>query len=315
MGVEEQDELEYECGLSTEAKAAAMTELREDENTREHALTQLREWIAKHPSIKSCRTDAVFLLRFLRTKKFSVPLAQEMLERYLTIRQLYPNWFQNLDVDDPAIEAILDGGYLVPMLERDQHGRQVILSCAGRFDPYKYTSAEMARVHSIVVEALLDDEENQVHGYTHINDESGLTMGHISAWSLTDIRNMSRCIQNSTPMRHKETHFINIPNCAMKLIEFVISLMNDKLKGRVLIHKDLRDLHRAIDPTILPKEYGGKVPLSEMIAMFKKKLQAKKHELKALDDMQIELSQKEIRNASGEGLGGISGSFRKLEVD
>lgn len=93
----------------------------------------------------------------------------------------------------------------------------------------------MARIHSMVVESLMDDEENQVRGYTHINDESGLTMGHLSAWSLTDIRNMLRCIQNSTPMRHKETHFINIPGSVTKIIEFAISLLNDKLKARVMV--------------------------------------------------------------------------------
>lgn len=91
----------------------------------------------------------------------------------------------------------------------------------------------MARTHSIVVEALMDEEENQVKGYTHLNDESGLTMGHISAWSLTDIRNMLRCIQNTTPMRHKETHLMNIPTCATKVVEFAVSLLNEKLKSRI----------------------------------------------------------------------------------
>lgn len=59
-------------------------------------------------------------------------MAQEMLERYLTIRQLYPEWFQNLDIDDPDIEAIIDSGYLVPLPQRDERGRRVILSCAGK---------------------------------------------------------------------------------------------------------------------------------------------------------------------------------------
>ncbi|XP_015586941.1 clavesin-2 isoform X2 [Cephus cinctus] len=315
MGMGGHEEFNYECGLSNEAQVAARTELREDEKTREQALEQFRHWIQKHPTIRKCRTDAVFLLRFLRTKKFSVPMAQDMLERYLTIRQLYPNWFQNLDIEDPDIEAIIDSGYLVPLLERDENGRQVILSCAGRFDPYKYTSAQMARAHSLVVESLMDHEENQVRGYTHVNDESGLTMGHVSAWSLTDIRNMLRCIQNSTPMRHKETHFINIPSCATKIIEFAVSLLNDKLRARIHIHKSLDELKQAINPKILPKEYGGKIPLSEMIASFKKTLHAKRDQLKALDDMYIEISPKDSCAASSEGLGGISGSFRKLEVD
>ncbi|OXU31538.1 hypothetical protein TSAR_013254 [Trichomalopsis sarcophagae] len=344
MGGQDQPDA-YKCSLSSQAQAIAKRELREDEATREHALEQFRDWIQKHPSIKNCRTDAVFLLRFLRTKKFSLPLAQEMLERYLTIRQLYPDWFQNLDIDDPEIEAIIDAGYLVPLLKRDSHGRKIILSCAGRsifsrwnvaslidngvsaarqcaeteldsrrFDPYKFTSAQMVRVHSLVVEALMDEEESQVHGYTHLNDESGLTMGHLSSWSITDIRNMLTCIQNSTPMRHKETHLVNVPGCATKIIELALSLLNEKLRSRVLLHKSLDDLQNTIDPKILPKEYGGEVPLAEMIAEFKKSLRAKRNEIKALDDMYIEISPKDTCSAS-EGLGGLSGSFRKLEVD
>ncbi|KAG9437698.1 clavesin-2 [Apis mellifera carnica] len=242
-------------------------------------------------------------------------MAEEMLERYLTIRQMYPNWFQNLDIEDRDIEAIIDAGYLIPLMERDRHGRRVILSCAGRFDPYKYTSAQMARAHSLVVEALMDDEENQVRGYTHINDESGLTMGHLSAWSLTDIRNMLRCIQNSTPMRHKETHFVNIPTCAIKIIEFGISLLNDKLKNRILVHKSLDELKSAIDPSILPKEYGGEIPLSEMIANFKKTLKEQRNRIKNLDDMYIEISSTDCQYVSNDDLCGISGFFRKLEVD
>ncbi|KZC12920.1 Clavesin-2, partial [Dufourea novaeangliae] len=308
-------EQDYGRPLTESTKVIARDELREDETTRKQTLDQFRHWIQKHSTIKRCRTDAAFLLRFLRTKKFSLPMAQEMLERYLTIRQLYPNWFQNLDIQDPDIEAIVDAGYLVPLPERDRHGRRVILSCAGRFDPYKYTSAQMARAHSLVVEALMDDEENQIRGYTHINDESGLTMGHLSAWSLTDIRNMLRCIQNSTPMRHKETHFVNIPSCANKIIEFAISLLNDKLKARISVHKSLDELKEAIDPRILPKEYGGEISLPDMIAQFKGTLRAQRDRIKALDEMCIEISSSDCRSSSNDSLSGIPGSFRKLEVD
>lgn len=134
---------EYKSTLDVDTLEAARLELREDDNTREQTLEQFRHWIQKHPAIKKCRTDSLFLLRFLRTKKFSLPMAQEMLERYLTIRQLYPDWFQKLDIDDPELEAIIDSGYLVPLPKRDRHGRKVILSCAGN-------DSENAKVQRLV---------------------------------------------------------------------------------------------------------------------------------------------------------------------
>lgn len=36
-------------------------------------------------------------------------------------------------------------------------------------------------------------------------------------------------------MRHKETHFINMPQYANKVIEFVMSVLSEKLRKRVSV--------------------------------------------------------------------------------
>ncbi|KAJ8869341.1 hypothetical protein PR048_030916 [Dryococelus australis] len=348
----------HQSSLDGATKEVASTELREDEATRATAIQQLREWVLKHPAIKKCRTDSVFLLRFLRTKKFSVPLAQEMLERYLTFRQLYPHWFRGLDVDEPVIREIIQTGLFQPfnevdldqktnimlctsfhfqsemtlvaglfydvqmMLEleprhlgaslqkspapgdemggrlgkkecKDKENESILKNCTnqqehfttlptseyqviniwqwnaevfGNFDPHKYTSADMVRVHSLVVECLMDEEESQVCGYTHINDESGLTMSHISMWSLSDIAKMTKCVQKSTPMRHKSSNFVNLPIYASKFMEFFITLLNEKLKSRIKLIPNIEQLQKIVNIKILPKEYGGEIPLNEMIS-------------------------------------------------
>ncbi|XP_074101379.1 clavesin-1-like [Cotesia typhae] len=312
MGVD--SKIDYKCTLSKETQVIALTELREDENMRNQALEKFRAWILKHPLIKSCRTDSLFLLRFLRTKKFSLPMAQDMLVRYLQAKQLYPEWFQNLDFDDPEMQGIIDSGFVVPLLEKDKHGRQVLFSFYNRVDPSKYGSREVSRVFALTFEMLMDDEENQVRGYKHVTDASGISLAHMSAWSLTDIRILFRWLQNSTPMRHREMCFIGVPSFAFKLFEFALSLLSEKLRRRVSIFKHIDNFKKTIDPKILPKEYGGTVPLADMIAVYKEKLRKKNEEIKALDDMFIEISSKEKCSIS-DNFGGVSGSFRKLEID
>lgn len=45
----------YECTLSPETQKIAKEELREDKNTRDQALEQMRNWIKMNPRIQNCR--------------------------------------------------------------------------------------------------------------------------------------------------------------------------------------------------------------------------------------------------------------------
>lgn len=84
------------------------------------------------------------------------------------------------------------------------------------------------------------------------------------------------------------------------------------------MHKNVDALKSKIDPAILPKEYGGTMPIADMISEFKLKLQQRRAAILTLDDMQIEIT-KEAANFAGNDIGdidaGVVGSFRKLEVD
>lgn len=75
--------------------------------------------------------DGNFLLRFLRMKKFRVRESQELLEKYLRMRQENPQWFLGLDVRDPTLDSLISEGYFFALPERDESGRRVFFSVAG----------------------------------------------------------------------------------------------------------------------------------------------------------------------------------------
>ena len=84
------------------------------------------------------------------------------------------------------------------------------------------------------------------------------------------------------------------------------------------MHANIDSLHRDIDKSILPLEYGGEIPLSHMIEKFQKKLCEKRDAVLALDDMFIELNENEsklLREMKSELGLGLDGSFKKLEID
>lgn len=83
------------------------------------------------------------------------------------------------------------------------------------------------------------------------------------------------------------------------------------------VHKNQEDLKEYFSAKVLPKEYGGEVPKADMIKQLKTKLEAAKESLLALDEMYIDLDgDYKLEGLMQEELGtGITGSFRKLEVD
>lgn len=150
------------------------------------------------------------------------------------------------------------------------------------------------------------------------------------------LNSLELSFQKMVPMRHKEIHGTLI-NPAMKFVlDFGLSLMSDKLRKRVQFHVKLDD-QNSVDRSLLPKEYGGKIPMSEMIEMFKVELAEKRDLLLSHDKMSVRVemypeavllgSTRALKiplDAPAEayeekkdmfGMNGLPGSFRKLEID
>lgn len=137
-------------------------------------------------------------------------------------------------------------------------------------------------------------------------------------------------------MRHKEIHGTLI-NPALKFaLDYGLSLMSEKLRKRVHFHSKLDD-QNSVDRSLLPLEYGGKIPMAEMVELFTKELEAKRDLLLSHDNMTVrfELYPEAVRLGSTRALkipldspneafdqkkdmfemSGLPGSFRKLEID
>ncbi|KAG6443171.1 hypothetical protein O3G_MSEX002725 [Manduca sexta] len=173
----------YQCSLSVETQTIAENELRETENSRSQALTALRSWMEQNPKLLTVRLDSNFLLRFLRTKKFSVPMAQEAIERYLLLRQSWGIAFNQLDYKLPVMMELIDLGFIFVSPFKDKCGRRVIIYKPGVFDPYKYTNQDMCRVMGICYETIMEDEENQVRGLVHFADGAGVSFPHLTLFT------------------------------------------------------------------------------------------------------------------------------------
>uniref|UniRef100_A0A182NCP0 CRAL-TRIO domain-containing protein n=1 Tax=Anopheles dirus TaxID=7168 RepID=A0A182NCP0_9DIPT len=321
---------EYRFTLSDELRLLAKEELRETQATREHALKMLREWADKNPRINKIRMDANFFLKFLRAKKFQIPVVQENIERYVLLKNAFEGAFKNLDCRLPKMAKLLDQGYMFALPERDRQGRRVIFYRPGVFDLREYTNADMLKVHGICYETLMADEENQIRGFIHAGVGTGIGLQYLTLFTIKEAVRIAKNGEKILPMRHREMYGCNI-NPAMKMaVDFGMSLISQKLRERIRFYTDIKDIE--LEKRLLPREYGGEMPMAEMIRLWKGEIEAYRTRLLADDEMSVNLamysdaakegsvgSLKEPLNgctgASDNSTYGLAGSFRKLEVD
>ncbi|KAL1117148.1 hypothetical protein AAG570_004475 [Ranatra chinensis] len=307
--------------LRDEVKAVAKRELREDDMIRRQAIQQFVEWILKNKDLSDCRTDSNFLLRFLRVKKFSLPMAQDMLLKYLNLRQTFSHLLTKLDCFQPAVAELINKGYLFPSPIRDANGRKVVIGVCSSFDPYKYSNVDMAKVHMMTYEALLEDEETQVTGVVHVGDLRGVNMAYVSLWSPAEFATVFKWGEHSLPMRHKEVHLLYVPAPLKYVYDFVRGRLSQKIRDRFTFYATLEEMHTKVDPKTLPKEYGGVIPMADMIEQWKQELLSKRDRLMDLDSMKLldnSCVMKKDRNNNANkksDISNVTGSFRRLDVD
>ncbi|XP_034839239.1 alpha-tocopherol transfer protein-like isoform X2 [Maniola hyperantus] len=323
---------EYKCPLSEETQAIAEAELRETESSRCQALDALRNWMEQNPKFLAVRMDAAYLLRFLRTRKFSVPMAQEAIERYMLLRQSWGIAFNQLDYMLPVMTEIIDLGYIFVSPYKDKMGRRVVIYRPGVFDPYKYTNQDMCRVMATCYETLMEDEETQVRGLVHYADGSGVSFPHLTLFTPKEAVRIVKNGERTLPLRHKEIYGVNVHPTIKFALDFGMGLISEKIRKRVKLYTSIEDVE--IDKKLLPQEYGGVMPMKEMIQLWKAEL-ATKRDILLLNDkisVRLEMYSEAARegavsalragantcagvDAVGDAMRGLTGNFRKLEVD
>jgi len=311
----------YVCKLTPQYKQIAAKALHESDAIRGQALDQLREWIAKDSNIKAVRTDPIFLLSFLRTGKYNVPTAFEILKRYMMARQQFPQWYRNLDVMAQTMNALFDAGFLIPLPKKDDMGRQVMIYNVANLDPTKFTSDDVFRLQECVYQTLFQEEECQVAGFVFIFDYSAITLQHVAMFSLVDFRNFLACVRKAAPIRICNMKVVKMPTFLTAFYEITMNFLSPKLRQRFKVYKTLDEFQRSVDVKIFPKEfYDGEEDTAAILADFKKRMIGKREVIRGLDLAKIEVTNDDEddwfrQDNNGNIESGMIGSFRKLEVD
>ena len=251
--------------ISGETLEKARRELGEDPETRAEAIEELRAKIGEvkrepeNEGVEFARDDDRFLLRFLRARKFDVERAAKLYSNYYRFRHKYAHLLG--DLHPRSVEHVLRSGILGVTDLRRKDGAIAIQLRQERWDPELIPFADNFRTLILLLEKLIEDEENQVHGFAIVNNQVNVAFTTIFKLSQTEQLRKGifvELLQDCFPGRFKGMHLVNQPWYVSLVLSIVRPFMKQKLRDRLFLHGvDYTTLYEHFDAESLPPSIGG----------------------------------------------------------
>ena len=202
---------------------------------------------------------------------------------YHSVKASLPEWFDNWNPFDPAIQEFLKSGVFLPLPGYDKKGRFVALSRLGKMNPVLGTPNDFIKgMWMILVLAMDGDEQTSLKGFVDVTDFAGCGLSQVSMFDFSFFKKFMTVIENQ-PLKVKAEHLLNLP----RLMESANNMYqkmkkNQKMRDRSLVHKagDLSRLQEDVGLDILPREYGGtNGTIEELTNYWKKRAEDSKEAL------------------------------------
>jgi len=233
----------------------------ENEEVRSRGLAELRSAVAADKSFPPLvRTDDMFLLAFLRARKYETTRALACLRSFCTFWHGNPSLINGLCASE--VRRVYEMGFMRTLSGKDIHNNNLSILDIAKVDYSKFTDFEMIRLSlycSLVT--LFDDEDAQRHGLTIVENFAGFSL-----WKMAMVSKKMRepgqekvmkFGMDTIPMRIRALYVYKQPMWFSVFWAGIKYFFKKKLRDRlVLIGSDLATLHTVVPPSVLPAPFG-----------------------------------------------------------
>uniref|UniRef100_V5HG72 Putative tocopherol alpha transfer protein n=1 Tax=Ixodes ricinus TaxID=34613 RepID=V5HG72_IXORI len=251
--------------LPAELQRIAFEELGETDQGRADALARLNQLLDEDPELNA-RRDSVFLLRYIRLRKYNIEAALATLKFYYKNRAAYPSIYDNFI---PSNVKAASRNIFMVLPNPDVHGRRVLLIRAGAWIPSLATHREAQQALHLALEFLAADPSSQTVGISVLVDYEGLSMSKLLSVNIGLLKQCAEFVLKCLPFRLKAIHVIRQSFVYDILMSIIRHLISRKYVERIHLHgTNFEDLHKELPVDILPEEYGGCGPTLDFEAFW-----------------------------------------------
>lgn len=179
----------------------------------------------------------------------------------MELRKKSPNIFQNRDVLDDDFQTTFKTMQIFPMPKNTSENHKISVFRLVDNNPDNYVYLNMCRMVVSMMDArfVTVDDNELINGEIGVIDMTGFGFKHFlkSATSISVMRAYMKYVQEATPFKIIQNHFINCSPMMDKFISLVKPFMKKEIIDTMKFHTSLESLYDTLPRELLPNEFGG----------------------------------------------------------
>uniref|UniRef100_A0A1Y1KR22 CRAL-TRIO domain-containing protein n=1 Tax=Photinus pyralis TaxID=7054 RepID=A0A1Y1KR22_PHOPY len=300
--------------LCAELQNVAIQQLNENPTNISDCLDRLRDWAFKQPHLK-VKLDDQWLLTLLRCCKFSLERTKMRIDLLCTMKTMAPELFKNRDPFLPELQDLLSMGCILPLRKEDDPAapRTILIRMLKRATEHRVNDGFKLILMTFEI-LMIEDDNFIISGSKVLEDHKELSLKHIQMVTPTVIKDALTFLKSAYPVKANSFHIINAPDLFAKAFDLVKPFISEKTVKKVYVHTD-ESFDEVIPSSILPMDYGGTGgKITDLIVEWKLKVESYRDWF--MQDYEFRSDEsKRAKKPIPDGLFGLDGSFRNLDID
>lgn len=284
-----------------------------NEQLLEELLIKLRLWLKQQIHLPEDISDQRLKL-YIYSAKFNLEKVKKRLDLHYTLRNLVPEVFTTRDPLADCVIKINTYAQFVTLPKLTPENHRIIMTRWLHSDSSVFDIYELMRYCCLIMDTRI--EEDIVNSDVMIYDCANLTFNHVLKYTPVAVKKLDLILE-SYGSRMKAIHVINTPSFFDVLFTLLKSVMKAKLVNRIHLYTSgIESIYGIIPKSLLPVDYGGEQPSLNILSdMWHAKLVERREWFLKEEKVKVNESLRSNSVINPDDLFGVSGTFRKLDID
>ncbi|XP_031331824.1 alpha-tocopherol transfer protein-like [Photinus pyralis] len=275
----------------------------------------LQGWVEKQQHLPPV-SDLQFAI-FLHSCHWSMEQAKTTIDKFLTYRGAWPDFFAERNPNDPKVRVNMDVALCSFLPTRTAENYKILYARLMDTNVDKFSLSGFQKVFDMCMMLELM-QKGTFDGFVLISDLSNASIGHALKGDILVSRRILLYLQEALPVRLKGIHVITTSAIRNLIVALVKPFLNKEVARLLHFHDSIESLCKFVPRELLPADLGGEGPTT-------KELHDDMHEsFTEYADFFVEqesfVSNESLRDLRppymDEDVGiGTGGSFKKLDLD